>query len=491
MGERNFLAFDLGAESGRTILGRLESGKIVTRELARFSNSPVRVLGHLHWNIYSLFEEVKKGMRACLEKTGLQPEGLAVDTWGVDFGLLAEDGSVLGLPFAYRDSRTDGVMEAVLERIPRERVYQTTGVQFLPFNTLFQLYALVRNNPSALHGASGLLFLPDLFTYLLTGERASEFTIASTSQLLEPRHGAWNKELLAFLGIPAAFMPEVLSPGTVVGKPSPDVSRETGLGDTLVIATASHDTASAIAAVPGSGKDWAYISSGTWSLMGVETAQPVITSEALQSNFTNEGGVSGSIRFLKNITGLWLLQRCRQEWAKTKATTYEELTGLAAQAPPFQSFVDPDWPGFLNPVDMPEAIRQFCSRTRQTVPRSVPQMVRCILESLALKYRFTLGQLRALVAAPIRRIHVIGGGSRNELLCQWTADATGLPVVAGPAEATATGNIMVQALALGYVRSLDEMREIVRNSFPLRSYEPGGAAGWDLAWQRFRDVLNV
>jgi rhamnulokinase len=491
MAERYFLAFDLGAESGRTILGRLDNERIVTRELTRFPNSPVRVLGHLHWNVYCLFEEVKSGMRACLEQTGLQPEGLAIDTWGVDFGLLAEDGSILGLPFAYRDSRTEGVMEAFFERVPREKIYQTTGVQFLPFNTLFQLYVLVRDNPAVLPSASGLLFMPDLLTYLLTGERVSEFTIASTSQLLDPRRGAWNKELLAFLGIPAAFMPDVLSPGTVVGSPTPDVSRETGLADTLVIATASHDTASAIAAAPVSGTDWAYISSGTWSLMGVETALPIINRKALESNFTNEGGVSGSIRFLKNITGLWLLQKCRKEWAKKEALTYEELTGLAAEAAPFQSFVDPDWPGFLNPPDMPEAIRQFCSRTKQTVPQSVPQTVRCILESLALKYRFTLGQLRALADAPIRKIHVVGGGSQNELLCQWTADATGLPVVAGPAEATATGNIMVQALALGYVRSLDEIRKIIRNSCPLRSYEPRGAGEWGLAWQRFQDVLNV
>jgi rhamnulokinase len=490
MSAHHFLAFDLGAESGRTILGKLEGDRIVTRELTRFSNGPVRVLGHLHWNIYNLFEEVKKGMKACLEEADIRPEALAVDTWGVDFGFLARDGSILGFPFAYRDGRTKGAMEGFFERIPREKIYQITGIQFLPFNTLFQLYALVRDKSPLLEHIAGLLFMPDLFNYLLTGEKVSEFTMASTSQLLDPSRGTWNEELFAALEISPAIMQDVLSPGTAIGALSPAVSQEMDLEETLVIATASHDTAAAIAAIPASGTNWAYISSGTWSLMGVEAARPIINTKALDANFTNEGGVSGTIRFLKNIAGLWLLQQCRKEWAKTAALTYEELTRLAEEAPSFKSFVDPDWPGFLNPPSMPDAIRQFCLKTGQKPPLTVPEFVRCILESLALKYRLTLNRLRQLTETPIERIHVIGGGSRNQLLCQMTADAAGVPVVAGPAEATAIGNIMVQALALGYVQSLDDIRKIIRNSIALRNYEPSGVKEWDLAVERYRELLD-
>jgi len=490
MKAHHFLAFDLGAESGRTILGKIDADRIMTRELSRFPNGPVQVLGHLHWNIYSLFEEVKKGMKACLEEAGVYPESLAVDTWGVDFGLLAEDGSILGLPLAYRDARTKGAMEEFFERVPKEKIYQWTGIQFLPFNTLFQLYAMVRDKSPVLKNASGLLFMPDLLTYLLTGEKTSEFSLASTSQLLDPHRGIWHEKLLASLGIPRGIMQDVLSPGTVIGTLSPAVAQEIGLEETLVIATASHDTAAAVAAIPASGANWAYISSGTWSLMGLETPRPIINKKALESNFTNEGGVSGTIRFLKNITGLWLLQQCRKEWAKKAPLTYEELTSLAEEAPAFRAFIDPDWPNFLNPPSMPEAIRRFCLKTGQTPPLTIPETSRCILESLALKYRLTLSQLRQLTDMPIERIHLIGGGSQNQFLCQLTADATGLPVVAGPAEATATGNIMVQALALGYVASLDDIRKIIRNSFALKSYEPSRAKDWDLAFSRFQNLLD-
>lgn len=489
MSAHHFLAFDLGAESGRTILGKLEADKIITRELARFPNSPIQVLGHLHWNIFNLFEEVKKGIKTCLEEANMHPESLAVDTWGVDFGLIAGDGSILGLPFAYRDARTKGAMEEFFERVAREKIYQWTGIQFMPFNTLFQLYAMVRDKSPLLEHAAGLLFMPDLLAYLLTGEKASEFSMASTSQLLDPRRGAWNQDLLASLGIPPGIMQDVLSPGTVIGTLSPAVSKEIGLEETLVIATASHDTAAAIAAIPASGANWAYISSGTWSLMGIEASRPIINKKALESNFTNEGGVSGTIRFLKNITGLWLLQQCRKEWMKKTSINYESLTRSAEEAPPFKVFIDPDWPGFLNPPSMPQAIRQFCLKTRQTLPLTIPEVSRCILESLALKYRFTLNELRQLTDTPIERIYVIGGGSQNQLLCQLTADATGLPVVAGPAEATATGNIMVQALALGYVKSLEDIRKIIGNSVELKTYEPTGAKEWDLAFERFQSIL--
>ena len=486
-----FLAFDLGAESGRSILGRLENRRILTRELTRFSNAPVQVLGHLHWNIYSLFEEIKKGMKACLAEAGSQPESLAVDTWGVDFGLLGLDGTVLGLPFAYRDTRTQGIMEAFFERLPRNEVYEHTGIQFLPFNTLFQLFAAIKQCPGLIEQAGALLFMPDLFSYLLTGRKANEFTIASTSQLLDPRTRTWDRTLLSALGVPPRLMQDIVPPGTLLGALSPSVSQETGLGETRVIATASHDTAAAIAAVPATGEDWAYISSGTWSLMGVELVSPLINPSVLAANFTNEGGIAGTIRFLKNIAGLWLLQQCRKEWSSSRPLDYGELTRLAGEASAFGAFIDPDSPDFLNPPSMAEAIRSYCRRTGQEAPRSLAATVRCILESLALKYRWTLDELRRLTGKSIKRIHVIGGGSRNERLCQYTADATNLPVFSGPAEATAIGNIMTQALAMGRVSSVSAIREIVRDSVEISKFQPDRAVEWDRAYVRFREVLDL
>jgi rhamnulokinase len=332
--------------------------------------------------------------------------------------------------------------------------------------------------------------MPDLFNYFLTREKTSEFSIASTSQFLDPRRPAWCEPLLNAMGIPLRILPGVLSPGTVLGSLSQEVARETGLDNTLVIATAGHDTAAAIAAVPAEGKDWAYISSGTWSLMGIETANPIINRPAMEANFTNEGGVGGTIRFLKNIAGLWLIQQCRKEWAKGRPLSYDEIARLAEEASPLRSLIDPDWPGFLNPPSMPEAIRLFCLQTKQTPPQTPPEIVRCILESLALKYRFTLDQLRRLVGTEVNRIHVIGGGSQNELLCQFTAAATGLPVITGPAEATASGNILVQALALGYVRTLADIRAIIRNSVETKTFEPSGTEEWDRAGDRFGNLLK-
>ncbi len=490
MEHHDLLAFDLGAESGRAILGRLDSSTITTRELSRFPNGPIPVLGHLHWNIYGLFEEIKKGIRTCLEVAKARPESLAVDTWGVDFGLVARDGSILGLPYAYRDIRTKGAMEQFFSRIPREKIYELTGIQFLVFNTLFQVYSMVRGGSSLLSSASSLLFMPDLFTYLLTGERASEFTIASTSQLFDLRRSSWSDPLFEALGLPPSLMQDVLTPGTVIGPLGRDISEEMGLDETLVVATASHDTAAAIAAIPAAGGNWAYISSGTWSLMGVETNQPIINRQALEANFTNEGGVAGSIRFLKNIAGLWLVQQCRKEWAHGSALGYDELTRLAGEAAPFKAMLDPDWKDFLNPVSMPAAIQRYCHQTGQPAPGTPPEIVRCVLESLALKYHFTLDELRRVAAIEIAKIHVIGGGARNELLCQFTADATGLPVLAGPAEATAIGNIMVQALALGYVRTLSDIRTIVRNSVAIRTYEPRQSKEWDAAYERYQNLLG-
>jgi rhamnulokinase len=486
-----YLAFDLGAESGRTILGQLENRRILIREISRFPNTPVEMQGHLHWDIYDLFENIKLGMRAGLAAAGRQPESLAVDTWGVDFGLLSPNGTVLGLPYAYRDARTQGLMELFFERVPRSQIYERTGIQFLPFNSLFQLFASIREEPGLIEKSDALLFMSDLFSYLLTGKKVSESTIASTSQLLNARSQTWDPLLLSALGAPPRLMQTIVSPGTELGLMKPSVIRETGLKETRVIATAGHDTAAAIVAVPAAEEGWAYISSGTWSLLGVELGSPLINPDVLGSNFTNEGGVAGTTRFLKNIAGLWFLQQCRREWSADRTLGYTELSGLAVEAPPFGALIDPDRPDFLNPPSMTEAIRGFCRRTGQTPPLSPPEIVRCILESLAMKYRWTLDELVRLTGKAVNRIHVIGGGSRNERLCQFTADATGLPVFAGPAEATAIGNIMVQALAAGQVSSVGEIRTIVRESVDVRAFEPVETSAWDQAYVRFRGIMEL
>ncbi len=490
MSRRNFLAFDLGAESGRAVLGSLESETLSIRELHRFPNGPFSLLGHLHWNIYNLFEDIKKGMKICASEITARLESLAVDTWGVDFGLLAGDGSILGLPYAYRDPRNVQAMKKFLEIFPKERIYELTGIQFMPFNSLFQLYALVLDNSPFLKSATDLLFMPDLFTYLLTAVKTTEATIASTSQLYNPRQGSWNEELFSALGISRSIMQSPLRPGTVVASILPAVSQETGLGDVPVVASAGHDTGSAVAAVPALGKNWAYISSGTWSLMGIESPQPLITPQTLKLNFTNEGGMEGTTRFLKNVTGLWLVQQCRKKWSADRPLSYDEMRDMAASAPAFKAMIDPDAPDFLNPPDMPSAIQHFCRKTGQAVPLTPGEVLRCAIESLALKYRVVLEELKQVSPHPIEKIHIIGGGSQHVTLCQFTADATSLPVITGPVEATAIGNIMGQALALGHVRSLEEIRRIVANSAELQTYEPRETKRWQAAYGRFREIVD-
>jgi rhamnulokinase len=485
----NFLAFDLGAESGRAVLGKLDGRRLSVHEVRRFPNTPLSLSGHIHWNVYALFDEMKAAMREGAAAMGAKPACVGVDTWGVDFGLLARDGSLLGLPFCYRDHRNIGAMEEYFKLVPRPALYEATGIQFMPFNTLFQVYAMVRERSPLLDAAADLLFMPDLFNYLLTGKKAAEFIIATTSQILDPRTRTWIPGLFQAMGLSKNILQDIIDPGTVLGPLSDEVAVETGLFGVPVVATAGHDTAAAVAAVPAEGRNWAYISSGTWSLVGVEETAPVISPKSLESNFTNEGGVGGTIRFLKNVTGLWLVQGCRKAWAQDGPLSYEDLVRAAAAAPAFAAFIDPDSPDFLNPPDMPEAVTAFCRRTGQTPPGSRAAMVRSFLESLALKYRYVIDQLRLVLGHPIEKIHVIGGGSRNDLLCRFTADATGLPVIAGPAEATAIGNILVQAMAMGRVASPAEIRAIIRESFELRTYEPADAAVWDTAYARFRGIL--
>jgi rhamnulokinase len=491
MSGRTFLAFDLGAESGRAILGTLTDGRCVLREIHRFPNRTISLFGRLHWDVYALYEEIVKGLKLAAAAGPDRIESIAVDTWGVDFGLLAPDGSVLGLPFAYRDLRNLEAMGDFLAKCPKERVYEITGIQFLPFNSLFQLHALALHNPGLLAGAADLLFMPDLISYFLTGRKTTEATIASTSQLIDPRTGIWSPELVAALGLDSDLLHDPVPPATVMGSLLPALAKEAGLPEIPVVAAASHDTASAVAAVPARGEDWAYISSGTWSLVGLDLAAPLITPETLRRNFTNEGGMAGRIRFLKNVTGLWLIQQCRKTWSAGTPLSYDEMRDMAEEAPAFQAFIDPDAVDFLNPPDMPEAIRDFCRRTGQTAPETPAEIVRCALESLALKYRAVLEDLRSVTSRPIARIHIIGGGSRHVPLCRFTAGATGLPVVAGPVEATALGNILGQAMALGFVRSVDEIRDVVAASTDLSFFEPGPAPDWDAAYARFREVMSA
>ncbi len=489
MPDPTFLAVDLGAESGRAILGCLDRKKLQIKEISRFPNRMLSIHGHLYWNIFRLFEEINRTLEICAAKAKVM--SLALDTWGVDFGLLADDGTILGLPFAYRDPLTEGAMEKFFEKVSRERIYELTGIQFMALNSLFQLFAMKRDKSSHLKAARDLLFMPDIFNYLLTSEKKTEFTFATTSQLYNPRKADWEEELFEAMDVPRSLMQEIIQPGTIIGNLDKEISQPLGIDTIPVIAVASHDTGSAVAAVPATGQDWAYISSGTWSLLGIETRKPMIDGRILELNFTNEGGVENTFRFLKNITGLWLLQECRKAWAREKDCSYERLIKMALDTKPFQIFIDPDWEGFLNPPDMPEAIQKYCSETRQRHPESPGEFVRCILESLALKYRVVLGQLRQIHPHPIRKIHIIGGGAKNSLLCQFTADATGLSVYAGPIEATAIGNIMVQALTLGYVDSMQEMREVIRSSFDLVVYKPQDVEKWEKASERYIEIIRT
>ncbi len=486
----DLLAFDLGAESGRAVLGRFDGDRLRLSELHRFPNEPVRLPDGLHWDVLRLFAEVKRGLALCAEKHG-RPASIGVNTWGVDFALLDREGTLLGNPYHYRDSRTEGMLEEAFQRVRREEIFERTGIQFMQVNALYQLLSMALARSPLLEAAETFLTMPDLFNYWLSDRTVCEFTNATTTQCYDPRAGGWATSLLERLGIPSHFFAEVVSPGTVLGPLVPSVAEETGLGDVPVVAPACHDTASAVAAVPASEEDWAYISSGTWSLVGVEVRQPIITPESLASNFTNEGGVAGTFRFLKNVAGLWLVQECRRAWAQQgEEYSYDELTQMAEAAPPFPAFIDPDDPSFFNPADMPRALAAYCLHSGQTPPQGRGSIVRCALESLALKCRWVLDRIEKMRGRPIRVIHIVGGGSRSRALCQFTADASGRPVVAGPAEATATGNILVQALALGHLSSLEEGRALVRRSFELPTYEPRHSAAWDEAYARFLSVLE-
>ena len=489
--EATFLAIDLGAESGRAFLGRFDGERVTLEEIHRFPNEPVQLVDGLRWDVLSIFREIKRGLaKAAAEVDGL--ESVGVDSWAVDFALLDREGALVSNPLNHRDPRTEGMVEKAFEWVPKEEIYETTGIQFIRINTLYQLLAM-RGSP-LLEVTESLLLIPDLINYWLTGEKACEFTNATTTQLYGLEVGGWAQDLLQRVSLPGDVFPKVVPPATELGPLLPEVAEEVGLGAQLpVVAVASHDTASAVVAVPAEGESFAYISSGTWSLVGVETPEPVVAQEAMDANFTNEGGFGGRTRFLKNVMGLWLLQECRRIWAQEgQEYSYEELAHLAEEAPASGPLVDPDHPSFLAPGDMPSRIRRFCEATDQRPPEEVGQVARCIFESLALKYQWVVAQAGEIAGQNVEAVHVVGGGSQNSLLCQLTADATRLPVLAGPVEATALGNVMVQAYARGYVGSLEEIRAVVRRSTDINRYTPGGDADeWDELREKFSSVMNA
>jgi rhamnulokinase len=488
----NYIAIDLGASTGRVLLGQWDGARFDLQELHRFDNEPVAVMGHLHWDVLRLWAEIKQGIARYAGQGHEQLSGIGLATWGVDYGLLDRAGRLLGNPYHYRDSRTNGMMEQVFEVVPREEVFERTGIQFMQINTLYQLYSMVRGADPQLDAAGTLLVMPNLFAYWMSGQKVAEYTHATTTQCFDARERRWATGMLERLSIPTDVLPPVVPPGTVLGNLLSEVTEEVGLpGTAPVIASASHDTASAVAAIPGLDERSAYISSGTWSLMGVETPEPVINPEALALNFTNEGGVGGTIRLLKNIAGLWLLQECRRQWQREgHAYEWDDLLGMAAQAEPFRSLVDPDATTFLSPGNMPATLREYCKRTGQEQPESVGAVVRCCLESLALKYREVLHDLEGLVGHRLDTIRIVGGGSRNRILSQFTADACARPVVAGPVEATALGNILVQAMARGELADVAAGRQAIAASVPLETYEPRDRAGWDDAYGRFRRLAG-
>ncbi|MBQ0048329.1 MAG: rhamnulokinase [Prevotellaceae bacterium] len=483
----NFFAVDLGATSGRTILGTIVDGKLEQRELTRFANPIIETGGHFFWDIYALYNEIIKGLKIVADEK-INIASIGIDTWGVDFVCIGKDGGVLRSPYCYRDPHTDNAMEEYFKLIDKETVYKKTGIQFMQFNSLFQLATLRKNNDSALEAADKILFIPDALMYMLTGEAVCEYTILSTSQMLDPRTKKIDKELIDVIGLKETQFGRYVNPSDKVGVLTEEVQKMTGLGAVPVVAVAGHDTGAAVAAVPAENEKFAYLSCGTWSLLGIETKDAIINEKSYEYNFTNEGGIEGTTRFLKNICGMWLLERCRKEW--TDAPDIAQLCKDAMEVPAFQSFIFPDAPEFANPSSMVEAIKTYCEKTGQHVPQNYKEMARCIFESLAMRYRQVLEYLKDMAPFPIEKLHVIGGGSRNAYLMQMAANSIGLPVVTGPVEGTAIGNIMLQAKAAGLVGDMYEMRKIIADSIELNTYLPQDAQAWDEAYEKYLKIAN-
>jgi sugar (pentulose or hexulose) kinase len=469
--------------------GLFDGQKLDLREMHRFPNGPVDIGGSYHWEIDRLFAEVKRGIAKGCETFGSQVVSVGVDTWGIDYGLFDADGQLLNAPFAYRDDRTEGMEEEACRRAPRQSIYEATGIQFLFLNTLNQLLSEVVQDRPQLKQADRLLFIPDMINYWLTGKMLNERTFASTSQMLNPRTGTWAMDLLEKIGIPTRILGELVEAGTPLGGLKPELRQELGTGDVQVVAVGAHDTASAVAAVPAETENYAYLSSGTWSLMGIESPEPIINDRSYTYGFTNEGGVCDTIRVLKNICGLWLIQECKRNWEEQgENLSYAEITSMAKDAPQFVALIDPDWEGFSKPCDMPAQVRAFCEKTGQTPPETKASIARTILESLALRYRSVMEMLEDLVEHRIDVLHVVGGGCQNFVLNQFTADAIGRSVIAGPVEATSLGNVLMQMVAAGALKSLAEGRKLIRASFGTKTYEPEQSEAWDKAYVRYKEI---
>jgi rhamnulokinase len=488
---QTFLAIDLGAESGRAVLGRFDGVRLEMDEIHRFPNEPVYYNGGLHWDAPRLWLQIQRALHEATRNLTAPLGGIGVDGWGLDFTLLGEGGALLDNPYHYRDRRADGMIEEVCKKVPAHWLYDRTGVQFMQINSLYHLYAASRRTPGLLESAKKLLMVPDLMNFWLTGEAVCEYTNATTTQFLDLNSRGWAVDVLARLDIPTHFLADVICPGSSVGSLLPAFAINPRLDGCPVFAPATHDTGSAVASIAMTPRS-AFISSGTWSLLGSEVAKPVTTARARQMNFTNEGGVSGTIRLLKNITGMWLLQGCRNSWeASGNHVDYGELVAEAGGATPLQALVDPDHPEFLHPPDMPEAIARFCKTTQQNPPRRIAEFARCVLESLALKYRYVLEALESITGIQYDEIRVVGGGARNRLLNQFTADATNRRVVAGPVEATALGNLAVQLVASKCVASLAEARKIIDSSFATETFVPVDPGPWQTAYGRFQQYCAV
>lgn len=480
------LAFDYGASSGRAMLGKFDGERICLTELHRFPNDPVQIGESLYWDILRLFHEMKKGISKCTSQGIRDLASIGIDTWGVDFGLLDSSGRLLSNPFHYRDANTEGMIEEACKKVPKRDIYMHTGIQFQPFNTLYQLLSMTKRNPWLLENTSTMLLIPDLFRYFLTGEKSTEYTIASTTQMLNATSGSWDGQLLTALGIPQNMLTHIIDPGTISGRLTSSISEELNVGPVPVAAVAEHDTASAIVSVPASTEGYAYLSSGTWSLLGVESFTPIINDITYSMNYTNEGGFNRKIRLLKNIMGLWILQECRRYWeAEGRAISFEELNEGALQAEPFASLIDPDNMIFYRPGNMPIKIQEFCRNTGQKVPSDKSQITRCILESLALKYRSAIEGLDKIAGFKIPVLHIVGGGCKNKALSQFTANAINRPVITGPVEATSIGNMICQLIALGEVEDIAQGRAIVEKSFPSEVYTPQDTLLWEDAYEKF------
>lgn len=489
--KKYFFAVDLGATSGRTIVGHIDDGRIELEEVTRFPNNLIVQGGHYYWDIHALYFEIIRGLKD-VAKSGMEITSIGIDTWGVDFVCIGDDGAILRNPRAYRDPITFEAMDDYLKNVlPKKEVYQVTGIQFLNFNSIFQFYAMQREKNTALKHARKILFIPDALSWMLTGEEVCEYTIASTAQLLDPRTKELDDRLLASVGLTRTMFGRMVEPGTVIGHLTDEVQQLTGLGAIPVVAVAGHDTGSAVAAVPARNEKFAYLSSGTWSLMGIETRDAIISDLSYERNFTNEGGIEGTTRFLKNICGMWLYERCRLEWPEeVRRLSHPELQGSAMQVEPFRSIINPDDQLFAAPTSMIGAIQQYCCDTRQPVPETPAEICRCIFDSLALRYRQVFQWLQEFAPFRLETLHIIGGGSLNKYLNQFTANSTGAVVLAGPQECTALGNIMMQAKAAHAVSDIWQMREIIANSVELVKYEPQDKAAWDAAYERFLSVIK-